>query len=157
MATKVIKAMEDIPGLSESEVQGFLNSSKIPLHLATINDDGSPVIHPIWYLYENGKLYLYTGRDALKARNIKRTKKAYFSVDTSTDPPKGVKGKASASFLSDLSDSVRIAQAIILKYTSADNPYIQSATKEIQSAESVVIELTPQYYSTWDYEKLGQS
>jgi len=52
---------------------------------------------------------------------------------------------------------VRIAQAIILKYTGADNPYIQSATQEIQSGESVVIELTPEYYSTWDYGKMSQS
>lgn len=155
MPIKVSKVMEDVPGLSESEVQEFLSSSKFPLHLATTKENGDPVIHPIWYLFENGRLYLYTDTDTLKARNIKRTKMAYFSVDTSENPYKGVKGKASALFLGDPLTSIRIAKAIIEKYTGEkDNAYSQGVAKDIQSKESVVIELSPLYFATWDYGKM---
>src|SRR6266852_9808931 len=115
--------LEGVPGLNEIEVHDFLSSSQIPMHLATTNKAGDPVIHPIWYYFENERLYLFTGKNALKSRNIERTKEAYFSVDTAQDPLRGVKGKTRATFLSDLSEAVRIAKTIIQKYTGeADSP-----------------------------------
>ena len=151
---KTVQAMEDIPGFSSAEVPQFLSSSKIPLHLATTMENGDAVIHPIWFLYEKGRIFLFTGKDALKSRNIRRTKNAYFSVDTSEDPYRGVKGRAAALFLEDSSEATRIAQAIVGKYMGAYNEYSKTLGDEIKSGESVVIALDPLFYSTWDYGKV---
>jgi nitroimidazol reductase NimA-like FMN-containing flavoprotein (pyridoxamine 5'-phosphate oxidase superfamily) len=128
------------------------------MHLATTNRGGNPVIHPVWYHFENERLYVFTERNALKSRNVDRTHEAYFSVDTAQDPLRGVKGKARAGFLSDLSESVRIAKTIIQKYTGeSDSPFSKSVADRLKSGEDVVIELQPLYYSTWDYGKMQQS
>ena len=49
--------------LEEAEVNELLNQS-IYLRLAMINSrDGTPLVHPIWYYYENGKFFAVSNKD----------------------------------------------------------------------------------------------
>lgn len=155
MPIKSLKAMSDVPGMDLSEVESFLKSDKLLLRLSTKDERGDPVIHPIWFYFDNGKLYIFTGKDSKKARNITRSKRVYFSVDSDGEPYKGVKGKADAALVKDFSNALRIASNIIRKYMgSTDNPYGRGLSQELSSSESVVFELAPLFYSTWDYGKM---
>ena len=90
---RVHKAMTNAPGMEQSEVDIFLSTSKIPLRLGTVDSKGDPMIHPVWFDYSNGKLYLMSDKDTRKVRNIRGERTVYFSVDTDAEPHKGVKGK----------------------------------------------------------------
>src|SRR5690349_3398747 len=39
--------------------------------LGTTNEDGSILLTPVWYVYENGRLYVPTGGGSHKARNVR--------------------------------------------------------------------------------------
>lgn len=141
--------MSDVPGFSQSGIEEFLRVSKLPLRLATVDEKGEPSIHPVWYHYEDNKLYFFTGKKSRKAQNITQTGKVYFSIDTEAPPYRGVKGKATAVIIRDIAKSERVAENIVRKYMgSLDNPIGRSLKEDTRSGSDVVIEMTPIYYST---------
>jgi len=69
--------------VTEVEVNSFLES-KLNLQLATIDEEGYPIIQPIWFLYdkESTKIYVSTQKMTKKARNIyTNPDKIYFAID----------------------------------------------------------------------------
>jgi len=153
-SVKVTKAMPTVPGLDRSEIDRFLTSKKIPLSLAAVDEGGEPVIYPVWFLYEGGSLFFFTNNDTRKVQNLGRRKRVYFSVDTEADPLMGVKGKARANVVADKTISQDIFKKIITKYMGdAENSYAKSMLEKIKDGTTIVVELSPLFYSTWDYGK----
>src|SRR5438445_4899444 len=113
---RVHKAMLNAPGMEESEVDIFLSTSKIPLRLGTVDSKGDPMIHPVWFHYSNGKLYLMSVEETRKVRNIMGKKIVYFSVDTDAEPHKGVKGKGTAVLLTDVEKAMAMSEKLVAKY-----------------------------------------
>lgn len=138
--------------MTESQVQDFLSNSKLNLLLGTVDDKGGPNVHPVWYFYQNGNLYVETGKTAKKAQNIKNNQNVYFCIDDETIPYKGVRGKAFASIIEDVSKMLPIAEKIMLKYTgSLDNKVAQFLLDGVKNGQSVILELEPKYFATWDH------
>ena len=74
LTLKVIQAIPIMPKpVTETEVINFLQS-KLNIQIATIDEERYPIIHPIWFLYDNdsGKIYITTSKMARKAQNIQR-------------------------------------------------------------------------------------
>jgi len=122
---KVIQAIPDMPNkVTEEEVNSFLES-KLNLQLATIDEEGYPDIHPIWFLYdkESAKIYVATQKMTKKARNIYRNPdKIYFSIDDENFPYKGVKGRAVARRISeDIDWNIPIVEKLNIKYLGTTN------------------------------------
>lgn len=55
-------------------------------------------------------------KDNLKVRNIRGTRRVYFSIDTDAEPHKGVKGKGTAMILADIGKAVPISEKRVSKY-----------------------------------------
>jgi general stress protein 26 len=152
---KIRKAMPNAPGMEQSEVDTFLASTKIPLRLGTVDAKGDPMIHPVWFHYSNSKLYLMSDKDNRKIRNIRGKKTVYFSVDTDAEPHKGVKGKGNAVLLTDVGKSVPISEKIVAKYLGGlDTPMAKRIMDQVRKGSEVLVEITPLYFSTWDYSKM---
>jgi PPOX class probable F420-dependent enzyme len=49
--------------------------------LGTVMKDGSPHVTPIWYMYEDGKLFVNTTPERVKTRNIKRDPRVCLLID----------------------------------------------------------------------------
>jgi len=83
---KVIQALPGMPKpVTESEVNNFLLQSKLNIQIATIDEEGYPMIQPTWFLYDNesGKIYTGTQKMTRKVQNIQRNPdKVYFSIVT---------------------------------------------------------------------------
>ena len=150
--------MPSVPGMSQPEIDEFLANSKILLRLGTVDLKGDPMIHPVWYHYTNGKLYLMTYKNSLKVRNMNRKNAVYFSVDTEatpTKPNKGVKGKGTATIVKDAGKSVSISEKIVTKYLgSVDSGLGKGMMDEVRRGSEVLVEISPSYFSTWDYGKM---
>ena len=154
-ATRIYKAMLNAPGMEQSEVEVFLASSKIPLRLGTVDSKGDPMIHPVWFHYLNKRLYLMSAKDTRKVRNIRGKKSVYFSVDTDATPNRGVKGKGTAIIVRDTGKSVPISEKIVAKYLGDLNTSMaKSMIDGVRKGTEVLIEITPLYFSTWDYGKM---
>ena len=151
---RVHKAMPNAPGMEQSEIDTFLENSKIPLRLGTVDSKGDPMIHPVWFHYSNGKLYLMSIKENRKVRNIRTKKTVYFSVDTDATPNNGVKGKGQAILITDIGKSVPVSEKIVAKYLGdLSTPMAKRMLDGVRNGSDVLIEITPLYFSTWDYSK----
>ena len=138
--------------LTEQQTVDFLTKSKLNLLLGTVDEAGEPNVHPVWYLYENGKLYVETEKNAKKVKNLRKKKAAYFCIDDETMPYKGVRGKGDARIIEESKQILPIAEKIMLKYTgSLDNKIAKFLLDGVRSGFSAVIEIAPRYYATWDH------
>jgi general stress protein 26 len=155
----MLKIVNGNPGygapLNEQETINFLTTGKLNIHLGSIDEKGHPNVHPAWYYYdtENYRIYVETSKQAKKTYNLRKNENVYFCID---DPnaPKGVRGKGNVKIYEDINFNVPIAEKIMVKYLgSTEHPIAQSLLNMQKSGQSVVIEIFPRYYSTWDLGK----
>ena len=153
----IMKIFHGIPGvgrvLTEKEIVDFLKTSKKNLQLGTIDEKKEPNVHPVWYLYENEKLYIATEAKSKKLRNIQKNNTVYFSIDDDSDDFRGVRGKGVARIIYDIQFNVEITEKIVLKYAkSLDGNLAKEIMNEIKDGSEVLIEITPKFYSAWTFE-----
>src|SRR5215204_4576560 len=128
---RIINATYEIPGMTKEEAERFLES-KLNLQIATIDEKGEPNIQPVWFYYDKGqgKLLITTSKLAKKTQNLRRKPTVYFSIDDENYgenlPPKGVKGKGIATIVEE----------------------------DPKNGEIVLVEISPKFFSTWDYGKM---
>ncbi|MGI0019269.1 MAG: pyridoxamine 5'-phosphate oxidase family protein [Nitrososphaera sp.] len=152
---KVIQAMPNMPSpVTEAEVEKFLES-KLNIQLATIDEQGYPNVQPVWFLYENGRLYTGTQRTTKKVQNIRKNPdKIYFSIDDENFPYKGVKGRGVATISEDVQKNLQVVEKINLKYLGTpEHPLAKMLTDNTRNGTEVVIEITPKFFSAWDFSK----
>ena len=132
-----------------SKLIEFLKKEKI-LHLATIDNQNTPHIVPVWYLYSARKIYVGTNTRTQKVKNIKVHKKVSFCIDVGVSAPNifGVMGKGTAKLLKERSTINRIAKRILLRYfKSLDS----KSARELLEDTDCIIEITPKEFSNWEY------
>jgi len=151
-----MKIFHGSPGFGSSltaeQASHFLSTSKLNLLLGTIDKKNEPNVHPVWYLYLNEKLYVETAKTAKKVQNIRKNNIVYFCVDDENLPYKGVRGKGSVNILDNVETNIPIAEKIMLKYTgSLDNEIAKILLDGVQKGLSVLLEISPIYFATWDH------
>jgi len=151
-----MKIVHGSPGfgsvLTEQQVIDFLSSKKLNLLLGTVDSKGEPNVHPVWFLYQDGKLFIETGKASNKVKNIRLKNNVYFCIDDETIPYKGVRGKGQARISEDIEFNLPIAEKIMLKYTgSLDNEIAKILLDGVKNGLSAILEISPKYYSTWDH------
>jgi len=156
-ALKVIQALPDMPKpVTEAEVNNFLEG-KLNMQIATIDEEGYPMIQPTWFLYDNdsGKIYTGTAKMTKKVQNIQRKPdKIYFSIDEENYPYKGVKGRAVARISEDTQKNLPIIEKINIKYLGTlEHPLAKRLMESTRNGSEVVIEIIPKFFSAWDFSK----
>ncbi|MFL6493449.1 MAG: pyridoxamine 5'-phosphate oxidase family protein [Nitrososphaera sp.] len=158
--TITLKVIQAIPGMpksvTESEVSNFLQR-KLNVQIASIDEEGYPIIHPTWFLYDNdsGKLYTGTAKMTRKVQSIQRNPdKIYFSIDDENFPYQGVKGRAIARISEDIQKNLSIVEKINLKYLGTlEHPLAKRLMENTRNGVEVVIEIEPKFFSAWDFGK----
>ena len=143
--------------LSEQGVKEFLSSKVLNVHVGTVDEYGHANIHPAWYYYDSSKdkIYVETGKQSKKTGNLKRNNVIYFCIDEQNPPYRGVRGKGTVKIYDDINFNVPIAEKIHIRYLgSLENPISKSLLDMMRAGQSIVLEITPKYYSTWDYSKV---
>ena len=158
--TATLKVIQAIPGMpksvTESEVSNFLQR-KLNVQIASIDEEGYPIIHPTWFFYDNdsGKLYTGTAKMTRKVQSIQRNPdKIYFSIDDENFPYQGVKGRATARISEDIQKNLSIVEKINLKYLGTlEHPLAKRLMENTRNGVEVVIEIEPKFFSAWDFGK----
>ncbi len=157
---KIIDATHEIPGMTREEAERFLQS-KLNLQIASIDEKGEPNIQPVWFYYDGNqrKLLITTSKLAKKTQNLRRNPTIYFSIDhenyDENAPPRGVKGKATATIVEDPSRIIPQSDKISIKYLgSLDHPVAKMISDGAKKGEVVLVEIDPKFLSTWDYSKM---
>lgn len=153
---KILNALPSMgKPLSEEAMTKFLES-KLNVQIATIDEGGEPVIQPTWFYYDRqgNKIYVETSKESKKVHNIRKKPSVYFSVDDETLPYKGAKGKGTARILEDASSNLPLAEKIMIKYLGTlDHPLAKMLTDNIRNGTSVILEIAPKFFSTWDMSR----
>ena len=152
---KIFQASSEIPGMTSEEVDTFLES-KLNLQLATIDEQGWPNIHPVWFYYDknDGKLLLTTSKLAKKTQNLRDKPSVYFSIDDENSAPRGVKGRGTVTIIEDPVKTVSAGDKMSIKYLGTlDHTVAKMITEGAKRGEIILIEISPKFFSTWDYGK----
>ena len=81
--------------------------------LATIRKDGSPHVTPIWYMLEDGRLFVNTTTSRVKYFNIRRDPRVSFLVDDGY-PYVMIQGRAR---IAEERDGKRDIETLAIRYT----------------------------------------
>ena len=127
----------------------FLKIQKI-LRLSTIDKSNFPHITPVWYIFNDEKIYVGTNTKNQKIKNIEKNNHVSFCVDVGVNSPDiyGVMGQGLANIILEIPKVRTIAEKILLKYfKTLEN----KSAKELLEDTDCVIEIIPQKYSEWNY------
>ena len=154
--SKIISAISGAPSMNKEEVNKFLKS-KLLLQIGTIDDEGDPNIHPVWFDYDvdREKLLVITPKITKKVKNIRSKPIVYFSIDDENITYKGVKGKGTATIIEDPKRTVLYGEKIYMKYLGTlDHPVPKMILDSAKKGNHVVLEISPRFFSTWDFPKV---
>jgi PPOX class probable F420-dependent enzyme len=85
------------------------------LGLTTYRSDGSPVSTPVWFVEEDGRLFVITGADSYKARRLRRNPACMVGPCTARGVPTGDAVPAEAEFL-EADDRAHVDELMAAKY-----------------------------------------
>ncbi|HXH82279.1 MAG TPA: pyridoxamine 5'-phosphate oxidase family protein [Candidatus Tectomicrobia bacterium] len=139
--------------LSPDEVTALL-AEPLLLRLGMVDDESWPLVHPVWHVYEGGVLRVLVGRTSRKARVLRATGRAYFTVDTADGHrARGVRGRAHARVVDgDVTLAVEVCRKELRKYTGSDEgPLADEMLSWARSGDMSVVELTPLRFGAFRY------
>jgi nitroimidazol reductase NimA-like FMN-containing flavoprotein (pyridoxamine 5'-phosphate oxidase superfamily) len=73
--------------MTKDEVDEFLKGPFIA-RISTIDKDGYPMVHPMWFIYEEGLVFFTTPKYAVKLQNIKRNPRVAVAIDIAGEETK---------------------------------------------------------------------
>ena len=85
------------------------------LSLTTFRRDGTPVTTPVWFVADNGSLFVETDGDSYKVKRVRRNADVEVAVCTASGKLRGVKVAAHASILPE-SERTRVERLMARKY-----------------------------------------
>lgn len=139
--------------LSEDEILALLTEPLL-LRLGMVDQDGWPLVHPVWHLFEGGVFRLLVGRASHKASVLRASRRAYFTVDTTAgERARGVRGRANVRVIDgDAGLAVDVCRKGLLKYTGTDTgSFAEEMLKWAGAGDMSVVELAPLRFGAFRY------
>jgi len=106
--------------MTKEECLSFLGAQVHTGKLATVREDGSPHVVPIWFELDGETIIFTTGEKVIKARNIRHDARVSLCVDDERPPFSYVRVDGTAAFSTDMADLLHWATRIAGKYMGAD-------------------------------------
>ena len=135
--------------MSRAEWERFLCGRRVAV-LATLGPDGEAVLTPIWYLYRDGLLYMRTGRESVKAKNVGRDPRVTVCVQDERPPYRSatVYGRASIE-----PEKEGLDTAIARRYLGAvaGAAYLRTARETVEKSAEVTLVVRPERVLTQDF------
>ncbi|MFH9727739.1 PPOX class F420-dependent oxidoreductase [Streptomyces sp. NPDC017254] len=72
--------------MTDEQWRAFVSAGTRTGKLATVREDGSPHLVPIWFLLDGDTFVFNTGKDTVKGRNLARDGRVSLCVDDDTPP-----------------------------------------------------------------------
>jgi PPOX class probable F420-dependent enzyme len=138
-----------LPYMSEEELASFFEEAQFA-RLATINEDGTIHIAPIFFKYDDGQILMATQEPSRKVRNIKRNNNVSVLIDTTDVPFKGalIYGKAEL----DYEDVIPKRIGIFERRLSQEDA--ETYARRLSGKwNCVIIRITPVRIASFDYSK----
>ncbi|MET7757719.1 PPOX class F420-dependent oxidoreductase [Streptomyces sp. NPDC005389] len=106
--------------MTDDQWRTFVSEGTRTGKLATVRDDGSPHVVPIWFLLDGDEFVFNTGKDTVKGRNLARDGRVSLCVDDDTPPFAFVSLSGRAELTEDPAELRRWAGRIGARYMGED-------------------------------------
>ena len=106
--------------MSLEECRALLLTQAHTGQLATVREDGSPHVVPIWFDLDGETIVFTTGENVIKARNIRHDARVSLCVDDERPPFSYVRVDGTATFSDDMEQLLYWATRIAGRYMGAD-------------------------------------
>jgi hypothetical protein len=138
-----------LPAMTDEELVSFFEQA-IFARLATLNEDGTIHIAPIFFKYDNGQLLMATQDPSRKVRNIKRNNNVTILIDTTDVPFKGALIYGTAEL--DYEDVISKRLAIFQRRLSREDA--ETYARRLSGKwKCVILRITPVRIASFDYSK----
>jgi pyridoxamine 5'-phosphate oxidase-like protein len=134
---------------TRATVDRFLAAARL-MRLGVTEPDGTPLVHPVWYTWEQDQFLLHIGTTSSKRRAIDAQPIVYFTVDDTGPGIFGVRGKAIATLDPDQDRLREVVQAQCDRYSGiGENETRRFMMSMVEAGELVLAVLAPRYLATW--------
>ena len=133
--------------MSPVERDEFLRAGAPFLKVATTNEEGWPMVSPVWYEWD-GRSFLVVGKERTSyIRNLRRDPRCGVLVENPGLPYKRVAALAIAEFLPDDFDWKPAAREMVIRYIGQQGLSYAEATFDFPR---VSVRIWPKRMTTWD-------
>ena len=151
---KIVSAQAGSETLTEQEIKNFLanNANNLLMRMGTIDGKGEPNVTVTGFYFDESskKILVVTQNDSKKVQHLKNRNIMSYCIDDPNPPYTGVRGKGTVEFLVDIQKNIPLAKKYLKKLTgSLDNHFAKWLMNEIEKGNSIFLEITPRYFSTW--------
>ena len=145
---KIIPATDTLPA-TRATVDHFLAAPRL-MRLGVTEPDGTPLVHPVWYTWEQDQFLLHIGTTSSKRRAIDAQPTVYFTVDDTGPGIFGVRGKAVVTIDPDQDRLREVVKIQCDRYAGiGDNETRRFMMSMVEAGELVLAVLAPRYLATW--------
>ena len=130
--------------LTVDELDGFLEEPRVAV-LATLRDDGSVLLSPVWHEWRDGGFNVWTGADDVKVRHLRRDPRASILVAESQQPLRGIEVRGVVRIIE--GGAVETAVRIASRYIGPE----RGAAYVGSGADDVIVRLEPGDLRVWDF------
>ena len=135
--------------LTGGEFERFMRGRHVAV-LATVSEKGAAVLTPIWYLYRDGRIYMRTGKESVKAQNIARDPRVSVCVQDERPPYRSVTVYGRAALAP---EEEGLGAGIARRYLGAvaGAAYMKVEQDAVEQSAEVTIIVTPERVVTQDF------
>jgi len=140
---------------TRAAVDRFLAAPRL-MRLGVTEPDGTPLVHPVWYTWEQDQFLLHIPTRSHKRTAIEAQPTVYFTVDDKGPSIFGVRGKARASIDPDRERLRKILQDQWDRYVGgSDSEPRRGLMGMVETGDLILAILSPRYLATWGLYTYG--
>ena len=122
--------------------------------LATLNDDGSIHLTPVWYLFEDGRIFVQSSSASRKIKNLASRPGVSLMIDVRKQgSEKWVSASGSVELLRG-EESKNIQAKILRRYLTRTALEDSRVGPGFESGDDVTIKIIPHTWRSWDMKTL---
>jgi len=137
--------------MNPSQVQEFLDAPRHAI-AAALRPDGAPQLSPIWFLYENEKLYFSILLSSAKYRQLRRDPRIALCIDAGHPDARAVSISGTAELITDETpERTDLEWRILRRYHETDEDARRYESEVAEDGPDALVVVSPERIIGWDY------
>lgn len=137
---------------TQSQIDAFLAAPGLLGRLATVSADGAPHVVPVWYLWEDGCIWIHSFASTRKVRQLRKRPACALVVDVA-DKIEGLTAvliEGIADLITEPRSEVRArAERVYRRYLSPEELAAPDPQSWLDSDEGLIVKITPRKIVAW--------
>ena len=137
--------------MNSSQIQAFLDAPRHAI-AAVLRPDGTPQLSPIWFLYEDRRLYFSTLLKSAKYRQLSRDPRIALCIDAGHPDARAVSVSGTVEFITDESpERADLEWRILRRYHESDEDAQRWESAVAAEGPGALVVVSPERIIGWDY------